>query len=59
MLLKYNQWQNVEKTAKSSIQEKKIRVTFLPALEGATESAPSTVVNGTVSSHLPLPPLSH
>jgi len=38
-----NIWQNVEKTAKSSIQERKIRVNFLPAGAG-------TAVNG-VASH--------
>ncbi|KAK4985142.1 phosphatidylinositol-binding protein scs2 [Elasticomyces elasticus] len=35
-------WSNIEQTAKSSIQEKKIRVTFLPA-DG---SAPSRAING-------------
>jgi hypothetical protein len=38
-------WSNIEQTAKSSIQEKKIRVTFLPA-DG---SSPST--NGLSASH--------
>jgi len=42
-------WQNVEKTAKSSIQEKKIRVTFLPVLDGAngSSSTPAVITNGT------------
>ncbi|KIX02953.1 uncharacterized protein Z518_06503 [Rhinocladiella mackenziei CBS 650.93] len=41
-------WQTVEKTAKSSIQERKIRVNFLPAAEAPTP-------NG-VSSHEEQPP---
>ena len=44
-------WQNVEKTAKSSIQEKKIRVNFLPAT-GASQT-PTQQVNGTVRLILP------
>lgn len=40
-------WQNIEQTAKSSIQEKKIRVNFLPADSSAT---PAAATNGV--SHL-------
>ncbi|KAK4496261.1 hypothetical protein PRZ48_012241 [Zasmidium cellare] len=36
-------WQNIEQTAKSSIQEKKIRVNFLPADSSAT---PAAATNG-------------
>ncbi|KAK2764001.1 phosphatidylinositol-binding protein scs2 [Arachnomyces sp. PD_36] len=39
-------WQNVEKTAKSSIQERKIRVVFLPAEEAQTPPPPSEQTNG-------------
>lgn len=35
------QWSNIEQTAKSSIQEKKIRVTFLPA-DDVTATPPKT-----------------
>lgn len=44
-------WQNIEQTAKSSIQEKKIRVNFLPADSSATPAA----ANG-VSHHDDEPP---
>lgn len=37
-----NIWQNVEKTAKSSIQERKIRVNFLPADTGAAVNGVAT-----------------
>lgn len=37
-----NIWQNVEKTAKSSIQERKIRVNFLPASVGAAVNGVAT-----------------
>lgn len=37
-----NIWQNVEKTAKSSIQERKIRVNFLPASAGAAVNGVAT-----------------
>lgn len=37
-----NIWQNVEKTAKSSIQERKIRVNFLPAGAGAAVNGVAT-----------------
>ncbi|KAI9840794.1 MAG: phosphatidylinositol-binding protein scs2 [Thelocarpon superellum] len=37
-------WQHVDQTAKSSIQEKKIRVTFIPA---AGQGTPSHLTNGT------------
>ena len=43
------QWQNMEKTAKESIEEKKIRVVFLPA-DGATATPNHKQVNGLVSS---------
>jgi len=43
-------WQNVEQTAKTSIQERKIRVSFLPA-EGAGSST-----NGMATSHHDEPP---
>lgn len=39
-------WQNIEQTAKSSIQEKKIRVNFLPA-ESSTSGAASTAAAAT------------
>ncbi|KAI9708079.1 MAG: phosphatidylinositol-binding protein scs2 [Bogoriella megaspora] len=39
-------WSQIESTAKGSIQEKKIRVVFLPA-EGAAVSTPSKQPNGT------------
>ncbi|MCJ1289752.1 phosphatidylinositol-binding protein scs2 [Xylographa carneopallida] len=38
-------WQNIEKTAKSSIQERKIRVTFLPSHDSSTPQHNN--VNGT------------
>jgi len=40
-------WQNIEKTAKSSIQERKIRVTFLPSHDSLTPQHNN--VNGTHS----------
>ncbi len=45
------QWANVEKTAKEDIEERKIRVVFLPA-DGSIAAATPTHndVNGTVSS---------
>ena len=45
------QWQNVEKTSKGDIQERKIRVLFLPA-EGSLATPSHNVVNGTVSLRL-------
>ena len=43
------QWQNVEQTSKAEIQERKIRVVFLPA-SGALSSTPNhNNVNGAVS----------
>jgi len=42
------QWQNIEKVAKGSIEERKIRVLFLPA-EGSTATPTHNNVNGTVS----------
>jgi hypothetical protein len=42
-------WQSVEKTAKASIQERKIRVNFLPA-------DPGSVVNGVATHHEEEPP---
>lgn len=47
-------WQNVEQTAKSSIQERKIRVTFLPA-DGSAVSPVASATNG-VSHHDEEPP---
>ena len=41
------QWQNVEKVAKGAVEERKIRVVFLPA-EGATATPQHNNVNGTV-----------
>ena len=41
------QWQNVEKVAKGAIEERKIRVVFLPA-EGAAATPQHNNVNGTV-----------
>ena len=43
-------WQNVEKTSKSSIQERKIRVNFLSA-SGAGPSAAGAAVNGVGHAH--------
>lgn len=40
-------WQNVEKTSKWAIQERKIRVLFLPA-DGSTATPIHNTVNGTV-----------
>ena len=40
-------WQNVEKTAKAEIQERKIRVSFLPA-DGSVATPHYNNVNGTV-----------
>ena len=40
-------WQNVEKTSKWAIQERKIRVLFLPA-DGSTATPTHHDVNGTV-----------
>lgn len=42
------QWQNIEKVSKGSIQERKIRVVFLPADRAATTPTHSNT-NGTVS----------
>ena len=42
------QWQNVEKVAKGAIEERKIRVVFLPA-EGTTSTPRNYNINGTVS----------
>ncbi|MCJ1402831.1 phosphatidylinositol-binding protein scs2 [Xylographa trunciseda] len=42
-----SKWQNIEKTAKSSIQERKIRVTFLPSNDSLTPQHNN--VNGTHS----------
>ena len=42
------QWQNVENIAKGAVEERKIRVVFLPA-DGAA-ATPHKQVNGTVSS---------
>lgn len=47
-------WQNIEQNAKSSIQEKKIRVNFLPADSSATPAA-AVATNG-VSHHDDEPP---
>ena len=41
------QWQHVEQTSKASIQEKKIRVSFLPA-SGSLTTPSHNNVNGTV-----------
>ena len=47
LVLTIFQWQNVEKIAKGAIEERKIRVVFLPA-EGATATPQHNNVNGTV-----------
>ena len=43
------QWQNVEKISKGSIEERKIRVVFLPA-NGTASTPQHNNVNGTVRS---------
>lgn len=47
-LLSLSQWQNIEKANKSSIQERKIRVAFLPA-DGNTTTPSNHHVHGAVS----------
>ncbi|MCJ1225422.1 phosphatidylinositol-binding protein scs2 [Toensbergia leucococca] len=47
-------WQNVEQTSKSSIQERKIRVTFLPA-DGSSVTPTHNNINGTHHSDEPPP----
>ena len=47
--LTYRQWQNIEKVAKGPIQERKIRVLYLPA-EGLTTTPSQNHVNGNVGS---------
>ena len=46
-MLTIQQWQNVEKISKSSIEERKIRVIFLPA-DGTVSTPQHNNVNGTV-----------
>jgi hypothetical protein len=48
------QWSNIEKTAKSMIQEKKIRVFFLPP-EGGVASTPAKHLNGAPAEDSPAP----
>lgn len=47
-VLTIQQWQNVEKISKGSIEEQKIRVVFLPA-DGTTSTPQHNNINGTVS----------
>lgn len=47
-----SQWQNVEKTSKDSIQERKIRVLFLPAADGSVMTPSHSTVNGVVRHQL-------
>lgn len=49
------QWQNIEKVSKGTIQERKIRVIFLPADRAATTPTHSNT-NGTVNAPLIIAP---
>lgn len=53
-VLTIQQWQNVEKISKGSIEERKIRVVFLPA-EGTASTPQHNNINGTVRSRIILP----
>lgn len=44
----HSQWQNAEKVAKGAVEERKIRVVFLPA-DGTMSTPQHNNVNGTVS----------
>lgn len=55
-LLTRSQWQNIEKVSKSSIQERKIRVVFLPA-DGSTTTPSHQTPHGQVSRDYPEPAL--
>lgn len=44
-------WSNIEQSAKSQIQEKKIRVSFLPADGGASSLAPSSAAAAPAAQH--------
>ena len=48
-VLMIQQWQNVEKISKGSIEERKIRVIFLPA-DGTASTPQHNNINGTVRS---------
>ena len=47
LMLMIQQWQNVEKISKASIEERKIRVVFLPA-DSSASTPQHNHVNGTV-----------